>query len=305
MTTENRMDDAQGVWFREQLTVLEPEVMKKDYPGKSGRLLLPVDNSGGPGAAFKKYRLMDRLGVAKAINEAGDDLPLVSLTGQEFTNKAQDYGIGASWTQRQIDEAIFSKTSLESDLLEAARDGYEDKVDELIWTGDSAHGVQGLMDHPNIPIYTPGTSAGAGDDTWPNKTAEEMIADVRTLLSGIKVNTKNLYSANLVWVSPERLDLLATTYISGGSKTAMDVLKGAFPGIVFDSSYRLTTASAAGAQRMLAMFQDKKVAHAWEPQPFTVYGPQQKNFKFIVPCKGAFGGVIVKRPLAIAFMDGI
>lgn len=305
MTIQHRNDDAQGVWFREQLTVLESDVMKKEYGNKTGRLLLPVDNTGGPGVAFKKYRLMDRLGVAKAINEAGDDLPLVSLTGQEFTNKAQDYGIGAAWSQRELDEAQFAKTSLEADLLEAARDGYEDKVDELIWTGDSARGVQGLMDHPNIPIYTPGTSAGAGDDTWPNKTAEEMIADVRTLLSGIKVNTKNLYAANLVWASPERLDLLSTTYISGGSKTAMEVLKGAFPGVIFDSSHRLTTASAAGAQRLIAMFQDKKVAHAWEPQPFSIYPAQQKNFKYIVPCKGAFGGVIVKRPMAIAFMDGV
>jgi hypothetical protein len=302
---QKKKDEAQGVFFAEQLTLIEATVAKKEYPAKHGRKLVPADNTGGPGVAARKWRQLDRLGMAKAISEYGDDLPMVSLSGQEFMAKVKDFGIAVTWTQREADEAQFAGVPLNADLAEAARDGYEDTVDELIWLGDIANGVQGLMEHPNIPIHTPGTSAGAGDDTWPNKTAIEMVADVVALLTGVETATKQIHQANLVWMSPERFNLLATTPMPNTSMTVLAYLRGAYPGVVFDKCYRLSTSGAGGTQRMLALHQDKSVFYFWEPQSFTMYPAQQRNFKFIVPCKGAVGGVIVKRPLAIAFMDGI
>jgi len=302
---QRKQDDAQGIFFQQQLTLIEQSLFQKKYPEKFGRKLVPLDNQGGPGVAFRKWRMLDRIGTAKAINNYADNLPMVSLSGQEFSARVKDYGIGFRWTIREIDEARFAGQPLDTMLANAARDGYEDTFDDLVFNGDVDNGVQGLMDPPTIPIYTPGTSSGSGDDTWPNKTGEEMIADVRSLVSGIKTLTKQTQAANLVWMSPERLDLLRTTNINSTDKTILAYLQGAFPGVIFDECSRLSTMGVGGVQRMLAMQQDKDVLYFWEPQPYTTYPAQWENLAVKVPAKGAVGGCIVRRPLAIAFMDGI
>jgi hypothetical protein len=307
MNKQEKNDAAQGVFFREQLTLLEAAALEKKYPAKKGRMLVPVDNTGGPGVVFRKWRMFDRIGVAKAISEAGDDLPLVSLSGQEFQAKAKSYGIAVPFTEDEIEQAKFAGEALDGMKMNAARDGYEDTVDDLIFSGDSSQGVQGLLDHPNVPIYTPGTSAGAGDDTWPNKTSAEIVADVDSVLTGMRTLTKDTQIANFVGLSIERLALLARMPMGSGDTnyTVMKHLKETFPGVIFDSINRLSTAGVGGVQRMIAMQQDKDVLYFWEPQSFTFYPEQRQLFKRVIPAKGRVGGVIVRRPMAIAFMDGV
>ncbi len=308
MPPQNREDAAQGVIFREQLTLIEKEPFEKKYPEKIGRSILPIDNAGGPGVGKRKWRMYDRFGIAAMLSPRSNKINLVELSGQEFEANAHDFGIGAPFNFTEVEEAKFAGVPLDSMKLTACRDGYEDLVDDLIFSGDPDNSIQGLNDHPNIPIYTPGTSAGAGDDTWPNKTVDEILADFRSVNTGIKSTTKQTHSPKLWLMSPERLDLISTLRLGdgGADRFLIDLLKNAFPGSKFASWDRLSTASVAGAQRLMALDVGKDIAYIWEPQAFTQYPQYQDGpFTWIVPYKGRFGGVVVRRPLAMAFMDGI
>jgi hypothetical protein len=304
----NRQDAAQGVIFREQLTLIEQKPFEKKYPAKKGRMILPLDSQGGPGTQKRKWRMMDRYGIAAALSDKGHKLPLVELSGEEFEATAKPYGIGAPFDWFEVEASKKSGQPLDSMKLVAARDGYEDLVDDLIFSGDPARKIQGLNDHPNIPIYTPGTSASGGDDTWPNKTQDEIIADVRSVLSGIRTTTKETQAANLVLLPTSRFDLIATMRVGdgGADRTVLQYLQSVFPSVKFDSWYRLETAGASSTKRMMALEVSEDVLYFWEPQPFTQY-PDHKDgpFSWVVPYKGECGGVIVRRPLACAFMDGV
>ena len=114
-------------------------------------------------------------------------------------------------------------------------------------------------------------------------------------------------TANTVGMSIERLALIRRTPMGAGDAnyTIAKFLGETFPGVVFFDHNKLTLASAAGAQRMIAFQQDADVLDFWEPQPFTIYPEVVGVLKRTVVAKGRIGGVSVLRPLAIAFMDGI
>jgi hypothetical protein len=303
-----REDASQGVIFREQLTLIEKEPFQKKYPAKVGRSLLPLDTQGGPGVLKRKWRMYDRFGIAAMLSPRSSKINLVELSGEEFEATAADFGIGAPFNITEVEQAQFAGVPLDSMKLTACRDGYEDLVDDLIFAGDPDNKIQGLNDHPNIPIYTPGVSAGSGDDTFPNKTIDEILADFRTLRTGVKSTTKQTHEPKLYVMSPERLDLISTLRVSdgGSDRFLLAVLLAAFPGSRFASWDRLSTAGVGGVQRLMALDTDKDVAYLWEPQPFSQYPQFQEGaFTWIVPYKGRFGGVVVRRPLACAYMDGI
>jgi hypothetical protein len=307
-TEQERKDESQGVFFREQLTVMKATALEKKYPAKMGRRIVPVSNEGGPGAVFRKWRMFDRLGVAKALSEAGDNVPFVSLTGQEFSSKAHSYAIAAPFTDDELEQAQFGGVPLQQMKITAMRDGYEDTVDDLILLGSKEEGIQGLLDHPNVAVYTPGTSAGAGDDTFPNKTPLEIVADFDAIITGIRVATKRTQQVTLVLLSVERLALLARTPMGTGDTgyTILKHLQATFPGVIFDAVDQLSTAGVGSTQRLIAMEQSPDVIDFWEPQPYTMYPEfKDKPFRRVVPAKGRCGGVSLYRPLAVAFMDNI
>jgi hypothetical protein len=307
-TEQERRDESQGVFFREQLTGMKATALEKKYPAKMGRRIVPVSNEGGPGAVFRKWKMFDRLGVAKALSEAADNVPFVSLSGQEFQSKAHSYAIAAPFSDDEIEQAQFAGVPLSQMKISAMRDGYEDTVDDLILIGSAAEGIQGLLDHPNIAVHTPGASAGAGDDTWPNKTALEMVADVDAPLTSIRVLSKGTQKADLVLLSIERLALLRRTPMGSGDTnyTVLKHLMEVHPGVIFDEIEQLSTAGVGATQRMIAMQQSADVLDFWEPQPYTTYPEfRDKPFRRVVPAKGRCGGVSLYRPLAAAFMDGI
>ena len=73
-----------------------------------------------------------------------------------------------------------------------------------------------------------------------------------------------------------------------------------------ESWYKLNTADAAGTgPRALFYKRSPEVLELVIPQDFEQLPPQAKNLAFVVPCHARCGGVVVRYPVAMLYLDGI
>lgn len=302
---QKRQDAGESLFSARMAEYVETTVYNKEYPEIGFRKIFNINTEGGPGIKYITYRILDRTGTAQALADMADDFPRINLSAREFTAPVHSYGNSAVWSQDEVDLAARNNTNLETEEAEAMRDAYERRCDQIASVGDAVTGLPGINTNPNIPLVTPTVSAGPGDDTWPNKTGDEIIADVGLLLTAIVSQTQGTHSPTEVVLSPARLMLLTTIRISNTANNLMYYLSQNYPGVTFTGWQRMATAGIGGAQRVMAWQKRKDIAEFREPTPFQLMPVERRGMKWIMNGRGRTGGVIVRKPLAIAFMDGI
>ncbi len=302
---QQRADANESIFFARDLEYQERRVYEKKYPEIRFRQLFPVNNEGGPAALFVTYKMLDKTGIAQVISDYAQDLPRVNLSAVEVTKQAFSVADSAVYSQREVDAAMATGTSLDSSLLSLMREAYERKLDEIASSGHARSGLEGFNTNLNIPVLAPTTSASAGDDTWANKTADEIIADFSYCYNSIITNSAGVHRANTVIMSPERMALLDQMRITSTADTLRSYLEKAFRGVQFLDWTRMSTASAAGAQRMAMGQRDSEILEFREPMPFRIYPLERSGLKYTYTGEGRTAGMVIRFPLAWVFLDGI
>ena len=99
------------------------------------------------------------------------------------------------------------------------------------------------------------------------------------------------------------------TYISTNGTnvmTALQAVQGMFPGVSFQQWDSLETADVAGTgPRNLAYHKSPTVLGIPIPIVFDDLPPQAVGLRFEVPCHGRVGGVVIRYPIAVGYMDGV
>lgn len=305
LTTQQRDDANESLFFARDLEYQESRVYEKKYPEIKFRQIFPVNNEGGPAALFITYKMLDKTGMAQVISDYSQDLPRVNLSAVEVTKQAFSVADSAVYSQREVDAAMATKTNLDSTLLSLMREAYERKLDEIADRGHARSGLEGFNTNGNIPISAATTSSGSGDDTWPNKTPDEIVADFSLAYNTIITNSAGVHRANAVIMSPERMALLDQLRLSNTATTLREYLEKAFRGLTWFDWTRMSTASAAGAQRMAMGQRDSEVLEFREPMPFRIYPLERSGLKYTYTGEGRTAGMVVRFPLAWVFIDGI
>lgn len=276
--------------------------------------LIPIDTSINEGAETYTYYVYSAVGVARFSSAySSGNLPLVSMQGAKVTGNVEAMENGYAYTTRDIRNAQFAGLPLETDLAIAARRAHDELHHKTGLWGREDLGLPGLLNHPNIIISTPGTSAGAGDDTWPNKTVDEIIADVRSLIDTVDEVTFGIEKVNRVLISRERFNFIKGLRMGtgDGTLTVLKFLEAIYPEVTFEKLNELAGDNsegnlAAGSHSMFAYTAgNKRKAALMIPMSFRQYPVQQDGLRFVVPCESSTGGVKMPRPLMCNRMDNI
>lgn len=305
MSIQERNDANESLFFARDLEHQESKVYEKQYPAMRFRQLFPVNSDGGPAALFITYKMLDKTGIAQIISDYADDLPRVNASAIEVTKKVFGVGDSAVFSQRELDAAMATNTPLETTNLSTMREAYERRLEQIADSGDARSGLEGYNSNPNIPIVAPTTSAGAGDDTWPNKTADEILADFSLLFQTIITNSNGVHKATVAVLSPERLASLRLIRLSNTNATLASFVEQAYPGLALEEWNRMRTAGVGGVQRMSMMQRDPDVVEFREPMPFRIYPLERRGLKYFYNGEGRTAGVVIRYPMACAHMDGI
>ncbi len=312
----SRVDSQTLAFFARELEYVYSEVEREEYadlPMAEGEII-PLDSSVPEGAETFSYYVYGAVGVARFMSGyASGSLPLVTIKGAKVTGNVEPMANGYAYDTRDARNAQHTGMPLEPELAFAARRGHEELLQRTGLWGRMDLGIPGLLNHPNIIQSTPGTSAGAGDDTWPNKTPDEIIADIVTLIDTVDEVTFGKEKVNAVRMSRARYNFIKTLRlgVGDGTLTVLKYVQEMYPEVKFGVLEELAGDHSdgnlpAGSHAMFAYTAgNKKKASLVVPMPFKQHPVQQDGLTFKVPCESSTGGVKMKSPLMCNMMEGI
>lgn len=281
--------------------IVYPEIQ---YPG-----LIPVDTSAHPWAKSITYFSADKFGRAEWINGNADDIPLAGTDRTKHETAVHMAAVGYGYGLEEISQAQMLGINLAADDAMAARRAYEEFVDGVALSGNSEKGFNGLFDYPGVPSVSPDT----GD--WATATPAQILADFNKALIGQYTGTLFTSIADTVLLPMATYLLLASKPMSTDfpQDTVLAYLERANV-YAAQTGRRLTirgmrgldTVGESGSKRMVAYRRDPQVLKLHIPMPHRFLPAYQAGpIRWEIPGIFRLGGLDIRRPLEVTYMDGI
>ena len=306
-------NDGQALaFFNMQLTHIESAIYKKQYPEKVWDKIIPVDTSADPLAKTVTYYVGDRTGKAKlGANLLADDIPIVNVNRAKNEVPIIEATVGYRYSIIEVMQARKLGINLAADEATAARDAYEDEMEDLALSGFSPASMSGLLNFPGITAVTAPNGATASP-LWSSKTADEILADVNALILGVYTTSNTVEMADHLLLDAASYGLISSKRLTDTAMTIMQFImtanvytaKTGKPLMIMELR-QLSTAGAGATKRMVAYKKDPEVLKMHLPMPLRFEAPQQRNFSFTVPGMWRTGGLNVRRPGGMRYMDSI
>lgn len=279
---------------------IEAQVMKQEYPAITYATDIPVDTTAPDWATTVGFYTSDIVGKAGWVNGSrADDIPLANTTRELQHKPVHMAGIGYEFGLEEMQQAAMLGRSLSSDGAMAARELYEMFMDDVGYVGDTAIGMQGLLNNTSV------TSVAAAQ-TWVLATAAEILTDVNTALTAIMTTTNGIERANSIILDIGNFGLIATRTVN--DSTSMTILEH----IKQSNVYTATTGQPLEIKANHRLV-GKMVAYRKHPDVLKLHIPithrfipvQLHNLQYKVPGYFRTAGVDFRRTQAARYVTGI
>jgi hypothetical protein len=286
-----------------------------DYPELQFRATAPLHPGVDAGDDTYTWQEYDVVGMAKIIANNGDDLPDVSAHTKTNTGNLRSLGNSFSYTTQDLRRVIAARKNgrqnvvLDVERVALAREMMERKKDYIAAYGDTTHNLPGVLANSNVTVLTASAPATGSSKSFTggDKIGIECLKDLRTGMYTVATQSKGAHRANLVAMSVEYLEKLATMPLIASSENQITVLQQFMlgnPTVKILAWNRCAIADAAGTgNRVLFLKSQLDVLGLVEPLPFEAQAPQRQGLRIVTPCESRYGGIFIKKPLAAAYMD--
>lgn len=317
MTVKLLKDQAALTFVQNQATYIETEVDKIEYPEVQYPQLIPVDFSAPDWTKTVTYYSTDKVGKAEWFNHLARDVPKADVDRTKFETTVEMAAIGYGYTLEEISQAQAAGVALTTDRADAARQAYEEFVDETMLYGNDSKNFFGLIDYPGIAaVNAPadGAGGGGGSSLWVNKTPDQIARDFNALITGSWVDSKQVGVVDTVLLPLEDYTFLLTKRLTDQMSMTLLQWLGEVNIYTATTGRKLTiramrgleTAGTGDSGRMIAYRRDPKVLKAHIPMRHRWLEVMRTGpMLYEVPGIFRLGGLDVKRPTFVRYMDQI
>lgn len=310
------MNDAAAVSFLQQTaTAIEPELYRKKYPEYNYAELIPVDTRAGEWAKSVTFYSADTVGRAEWFNGNSTQMPRADVNLTQHTQKINLAAIGYGYNLEELNTARLANMSLDTERAFAARRAYEQFMYRIAISGDTATGMTGLINSAAVtPVTAPADGAG-GLTTFASKTGDQIARDLNSMLTTPFAASLGVEVLDTIALPIDQYNLLATKRMgtSGDEITVMEWLMKynvytAQTGrpLTIRMLRALDGAGGSGSDRAIAYVNDMDVLKLHLPMPHRFLPVWQHGpMSFEVPGIFRTGGVEIRRPGAVSYLDGI
>lgn len=312
------MQDAQQVamsFLVRQASLIEPQVYAMRYQEIQYANLIPVDTSAPEWIQSVTYYSMDAVGQAQWFNGNAQDVPKVELTREKFETGVSMAAIGYGYNLEELGTAQLLGMNLTADKATVARRVAEKKIDAVAFQGDSKKGLTGLV-NASTPTATTAPADGTGSaTTFASKTPDQVLRDINGQLTGMFTGTLGAEIADtillpysvLLDLSTRRIDAVnQTTILEWVERNNIYTRTTGQPLTIRGVFGYLDTAGASSTKRMVAYRRSPEVLKMHLPMPFRFLPVWQTGpVRFDIPGIFRVGGVDIRRPKAVRYLDGI
>lgn len=313
-----QMQDAQQRSFNfliSQQSIIEPTVYQMRYQEIQYPSLIPVDTSAPEWISSVTYFSMDGVGRAEWFSGKAHDMPNVDLSREKFETGVHMAGIGYGYDLEELGKAMLLGMNLTTDKAALARRVSEEKIEQVAFTGDSAKGLTGLV-NATTPTATSAPADGTGSSrAFADKSPDQVLRDINGQLTGMFTGTLGNEIADTILLPYSVLLDLSTRRIDQVNQTT--ILEWIEKNNIYTRTTgqqltirgvfgHLDTAGTSSSKRMVAYRRSPDVLKMHMPMPFRFFPAYQTGpMRFDVPGVFRLGGVDIKRPKAIRYLDQI
>ncbi|MCX5569609.1 DUF2184 domain-containing protein [Kaistia nematophila] len=298
-----------------QQSIIEPTVYQMRYQEIQYPNLIPVDTSAPEWINSVTYFSMDGVGQAQWFSGKAHDMPNVDLSREKFETGVHMAGIGYGYDLEELGKAQLLGMNLTNDKASLARRVSEEKIDQVAFGGDSTKGFTGLVS-ATTPTATTAPADGTGSaTTFASKTPDQVLRDINGQLTGMFTGTLGGEIADtlllpysvLLDLSTRRIDSVNQTTILEWIERNNIYTRTTGQALTIRGLFGyLDTAGASSTKRMVAYRRSPDVLKMHVPMPFRFFPAWQTGpMRFDVPGVFRLGGVDIKRPKAVRYLDGI
>ena len=315
-----RASDADHLGFlQSQVAQVETTPWRRLYATIQYPTLVPVDRSAWEWAASIERYTMDGFGRAAPMGQRATDMPLVNTTRDRLTQKIEDYWIGYDYSTAELEQArrvpMFNFLGEKAQLANRLMD---EEIDRIVLEGRSDVGWDGLIaNSPTGVTHVDAANNHAGNSRlWTNKTGLEMAKDVNDAVGGIWTNSETIIQADTVLLPPQAFDIASRTPISSDfpnetviewvrrnnlytAETGQNLLIRVCRGLE-------DAASGSNNGALLAYRRHPDFLRLHMPMSFRLAAAQMSGpYRYIVPGMMRCGGLEIRIPASLRFVDGI
>lgn len=298
---------ANMAWVVSQTTAIETGVYRARYPEIRYPGLIPVDYSAPEWIKSVTYYSMDGAGKAEWLADRARDIPVVGLSMDKSETTVALAGIGYDYGLEEVNQAQFLGMNLPGEKANLARLVYERMVDRVALSGDTEKGYQGLLNYSGVTV----ASAPTGD--WATATEDEILGDINALLQGIYTTTNELAMADTLLLPSTKMQFLGSKKLTdAGGMTLLQWIRetNIFTQetgrpLTIRSLRGLATAGAGGINRMIAYRNAAEVLKMHIPMRHRFLPLQVQGLTYQIPGIFRLGGLDIRLPKEVRYMDGI
>lgn len=298
-----------------QTAIIEPTVYRTVYQEIQYPALVPVDTTAPEWVKTITYFSIDGVGKAEWFSGKAQDVPHVELTRDKAETTISMAALGYRYDLEEINTAVALGMNLNADKAILARRIAEEKVESVAMVGDAQKGFTGLV-NATTPTATTAAATGTGSTTtFSTKTPDNVLSDINGILSGITTGSLGAEMADTVLMpysvvldlSTRRIDATnQTTILEWVERNNIYTRMTGQPLKIQGVFGFLDAAGASSTKRMVAYRRTPEVLKLHMPMPFQFLPPWQIGpMLFEVPGIFRVGGVDIKRPKAVRYLDGI
>lgn len=312
------LNDAASLSFAQNnLSYVEPGIYRRKYQNADYRRHLPVVTEGQSWAASATWYAMDQVGEAKFVTGATTDIPYVGVTMDQFNSPNYMIASGFEWNVEELNQALIAGVNMSAEKPALSRQVVERRLYQIAMIGATEKGAAftGLINDTGVTSYTVAATGNGSSTFWANKTPDQILTDVNTLLGGIPTATNEVEYADTLRLPPSAFRYLSSTRLgtNGDSMTILAFLRQnniytaeTNQPLDIQSIPELGTAGTGGNGRMVAYRNAEEVVRFWLPMPFMLLPVRSRS---IMSFEGAglarTGGTQIKLTGAIRYADGI
>lgn len=308
--------DAQGAlsFAIQQATNIESTIYQTRYPSFDYASLVPVITQGNEWARSTTFFSVDFAGRATWLSGSARDIPYADIDHAKYEQAFYMAGIGYRWNIEEINVARMLGMNIADDKAQAARKISEQFLWNLAMSGDTEKGWTGLVNDATVSAGNVAADGTGASTLWSTKTPDQILRDVNSGLTSLFTGTSEVEMADTIILPTSRFLSVSTLARSATSDTTIlaflqknnSLTAENGQALTIRASRKLETAGAGGTARMVLYRRDPEVLRFHLPMPHTFFPVWQSGpMEFMVPGIFRTGGVEVRLPGAMKYLDGI
>jgi hypothetical protein len=291
-----------------ELVYVRGEIERTIYERLLAPSFVPVETNHPRGAMSYAAPRIDQVGVAKITHDLAGDAPRADIVKEEDLRKYVNVRGSYGYTVQDLEWAAFSQVPLQRWKADACAAMIARGVDKIGKSGDAATGLTGFFNSAGVTLKT--LTNGEWTSTG---TADEIKADFASIEADVIAASKDTQPMNYRLVLPTTAEgRLATLAHSAGSDMTLKewLQKTSRLGTVIERYNALDSAVspdvvAADPPQGIFYPRDPQVLFWPIPILYEEQPPQVNGWEWIVQARARVGGVDVRRPFNMLYIENL